>query len=382
MFTIQTLSCVKKYARLLTFNHKLVVHFLETFFSIWGAVWPYLLAIFLFGVLIGIHEFGHFSFAKLFKVRVNEFSIGMGPKIISKKKGDTAYSLRLFPIGGFVSMEGEDEDSDDENAFNKKTVWQRFIIIAAGAVLNLILGVIVVAICLGFSDLVGSTTVADFPETAVSDDYGLKVNDKILEINGTNIYSYRGISFNLLRDEDNKVDVLVKRDGEKLLLEDVQFGLTNVNGKNYVSQDFILYGYKPTVLNILGTAVGESASIVQMVWLSLVDLVSMKYGLEDISGPIGTVSAVAESTTTQVTFQDKILTALNFLSMITINVGIVNLIPFPALDGGRLLLLIVEKIRRKPLPAKVEAGINTVGLAVLLGFMAIVTFSDILKFFK
>ncbi len=355
---------------------------MDKIFSLWGAVWPYLLAIFLFGVLIGIHEFGHFFFAKLFKVRVNEFSIGMGPKIISKKKGDTAYSLRLLPIGGFVSMEGEDEDSDDENAFNKKPVWQRFIIIAAGAILNLILGVIVVAICLGFSDLVGTTTVAKFSENSVSNKHGLQVEDQILKINNDNIYSYRGISFNLLRDEDNKVDVLVKRAGEKVLLEDVQFALTNVNGKNYVSQDFKLYGLEPSVLNVLGTAVGESASIVQMVRLSLVDLVSMKYGLEDISGPIGTVSAVAESTTQSIGFRDKILTALNFLSMITINVGLVNLIPFPALDGGRLLLLIVEKIRRKPLPAKVEMGINTAGLVILLGFMAVVTFSDILKFFK
>ncbi len=355
---------------------------METILSLWSNVWPYLLAIFLFGVLIGIHEFGHFFFAKLFKVRVNEFSIGMGPKLISKKKGETAYSLRLFPIGGYVSMEGEDEDSEDENAFNKKPVYQRFIIIAAGAILNLILGVIVVAICLGFSELVGTQTVAKFPEASVSKDYGLQVNDTILEINDTKIYSYRGISFNLLRDDDNKVDVLVKRDGKKVLLEDVSFALTNVNGKNYVTQDFILYGYEPTFLNVLGTAFGESASIVQMVRLSLVDLVSAKYGLEDLSGPIGTVSAVAESTTSQATFKDKILTALNFLSMITINVGLVNLIPFPALDGGRLLLLIVEKIRRKPLPAKIENGINTVGLVILLVFMAVVSLSDVLKFIK
>ncbi len=358
------------------------MHFLETILSLWSNVWPYLLAIFLFGVLIGIHEFGHFFFAKLFKVKVNEFSIGMGPKLFSKKKGETAYSLRLFPIGGYVSMEGEDEDSEDDNAFNKKPVYQRFIIVAAGAILNLILGVIVVAICLGCSDLVGTRTVADFTETSVSDDCGLKVNDTIIEINGTNVYSYRGISFNLLRDDDNKVDVLVKRDGEKVLLEDVQFALTNIEGKNYVTQDFILYGYEPTFFNVLGTAVGESASIVQMVGLSLVDLVSAKYGLEDLSGPIGTVSAVAESTTSQVTFRDKILTALNFLSMITINVGLVNLIPFPALDGGRLLLLILEKIRKKPLPTKIEAGINTAGLVILLIFMAVISFSDVLKFIK
>lgn len=354
---------------------------MEKFLALWSSFWPYLLAIFLFGILIAIHEFGHFSFAKLFKVKVNEFALGMGPKIISKKKGETAYSLRLFPIGGFVSMEGEDEDSADERAFNKKPAWQRFIIVAAGAVLNLILGVIVVGICLSCSDLVGTRVVHSFLENSVSDTTGLQVGDEILKINNTPVYSYKGISFNLVRDADNKIDMVVRRNGEKVELTGVTFEQFEFDGRQYISQDFIIVGEKPTVFNVIKNAFLDSASIVQMVRLSLVDMLSGRYGMKDISGPIGTISAIAESTAEPEAFSDKILTALNFLSMITINVGVFNLLPLPALDGGRLFFIFIEMIRRKPIPADKEGKVHTVGLVFLLALMAVITISDIIKQF-
>ncbi len=347
--------------------------------AIWSNVWPYLLAIFLFGVLIAIHEFGHFSFAKLFKVKVNEFSLGMGPKLISKKKGETTYSLRLLPIGGFVSMEGEDEDSEDDRAFNKKPAWQRFIIVAAGAILNLILGVVVVAICLSCSDLVGTREVHSFYENATSQQTGLQVGDEILEINGTKVYSFKGISFNLVRDSDNKLDMTVRRNGEKVELKGVTFKQFEFDGRQYIEQDFIIVGEKPNILNVTKNAFLDSASIVQMVRLSLVDIVSGKYGIKDISGPVGTISAIAESTAEAEDFGDKMLTALTFLSMITINVGVFNLLPFPALDGGRLFFILVEMIRRKPIPAKKEGLVHTIGMVILLAFMAVVMVSDIIK---
>lgn len=347
--------------------------------AIWSNVWPYLLAIFLFGVLIAIHEFGHFSFAKLFKVKVNEFSLGMGPKLISKKKGETAYSLRLLPIGGFVSMEGEDEDSEDDRAFNKKPAWQRFIIVAAGAILNLILGVVVVAICLSCSDLVGTREVHSFYENATSQQTGLQVGDEILEINGTKVYSFKGISFNLVRDSDNKLDMTVRRNGEKVELKGVTFKQFEFDGRQYIEQDFIIVGEKPNIFNVTKNAFLDSASIVQMVRLSLVDIVSGKYGIKDISGPVGTISAIAESTAEAEDFGDKMLTALTFLSMITINVGVFNLLPFPALDGGRLFFILVEMIRRKPIPAKKEGLVHTIGMVILLAFMAVVMVSDIIK---
>lgn len=350
--------------------------------ALWSSVWPYLLAILLFGIIIAIHEFGHFFFAKLFKVKVNEFSLGMGPKLISKKKGETLYALRLFPIGGFVSMEGEDEESSDDRAFNKKPAWQRFIIVAAGAILNLILGVVVVAVCLSCSDLVGSRTVHSFVvEDAPSQISGLCAGDEIVEINDTHIYSAKGVSFNLVRDTDNKIDMTVIRDGEKLELKDVEFKQFEYDGKMYIEQDFALVGYEPTVGNVVKNAFLDSASIIQMVRLSLVDLVSGRYGLREVSGPVGTISAIAQSTAEPDLFAEKILMALNFLSMITINVGVFNLLPVPALDGGRLFFIFIEMIRRKPIPAKKEGLIHTIGLALLLGFMLIVSISDIVKLF-
>ncbi len=279
---------------------------MSTVLSIWSNVWPYLLAICLFGLLIAIHEFGHFSFAKLFKVKVNEFALGMGPKIFSKKKGDTVYALRLFPIGGFVSMEGEDEDSEDDGAFNKKPAWQRFIIVAAGAILNLILGVIVVAICLSGSELVGTRTIHSFADEAVSQKAGLQVGDEIIAINKTPVYSYKGISFNLVRDTDNKLDITVRRNGEKMELKGVEFNQFEFEGRQYIEQDFIIVGEEPTFLNVTKNAFLDSASIVQMVRLSLVDLVTGKYGMKDLSGPVGTISAIAESTSEPADFADKI----------------------------------------------------------------------------
>ena len=353
----------------------------DTIATVWGNVWPYLVAILLFGVIIAIHEFGHFFFAKLFKVKVNEFALGMGPAIFKKKIGETQYALRLLPIGGFVSMEGEDSESDDEGAFNKKKPYQRFIIVAAGAILNLILGVIVVSVCLSMQDLVGTREVHSFHENAISCEYGLKAGDEIIKINNTHIYSSRGISFNMVRDTDNKLDITVIREGKQVELKDVEFRQFEYEGRQYLEQDFYIVGVEHSVFNVVKTAILDSASIVQMVRLSLVDLCTGKYGMKDVSGPIGTISAIADSTAQGPTAKDKLFTALTLLSYITINVGVFNLLPVPALDGGRLFFIFIEIIRRKPINPKKEGIIHTVGLVLLLLFMAIVSISDIIKVF-
>lgn len=357
------------------------INIAETIATVWGNVWPYLVAILLFGVIIAIHEFGHFFFAKLFKVKVNEFALGMGPAILKKKIGETQYALRLFPIGGFVSMEGEDTESDDDRAFNKKKPYQRFIIVAAGAILNLILGVIVVAVCISMQNLVGSRVVHSFDEKAISCNYGLKEGDEIIKINDTHVYSSRGIGFNMVRDTDNKLDLTVIRDGKKVELKDVEFRQFELDGKMYVEQDFYIVGEPHTFFNVLENAVLDSASIVQMVRLSLVDLCTGKYGMKDVSGPIGTISAIADSTAQGPTAKDKLFTALTLLSYITINVGVFNLLPVPALDGGRLFFIFIEMIRRKPISPKKEGIIHTVGLVLLLLFMLVVSISDIIKVF-
>ena len=353
----------------------------DTIATVWGNVWPYLVAILLFGVIIAIHEFGHFFFAKLFKVKVNEFALGMGPAIFKKKIGETQYALRLLPIGGFVSMEGEDSESDDEGAFNKKKPYQRFIIVAAGAILNLILGVIVVSVCLSMQDLVGTREVHSFHENAISCEYGLKAGDEIIKINDTHIYSSRGIGFNMVRDTDNKLDITVIREGKQVELKDVEFRQFEYEGRQYLEQDFYIVGVEHTVFNVAKTAILDSASIVQMVRLSLVDLCTGKYGMKDVSGPIGTISAIADSTAQGPTAKDKLFTALTLLSYITINVGVFNLLPVPALDGGRLFFIFIEMIRRKPINPKKEGIVHTVGLALLLLFMLVVSISDIIKVF-
>lgn len=371
------------------------INIAETISNVWGNVWPYLVAVLLFGVIIAIHEFGHFFFAKLFKVKVNEFALGMGPAILKKKIGETQYALRLFPIGGFVSMEGEDTESDDDRAFNKKKPYQRFIIVAAGAILNLILGLIVVAICISMQNLVGSRVVHSFDEKAISCNYGLKEGDEIIKINNTHIYSSRGIGFNMVRDTDNKLNLTVIRNGEKVELKDVEFRQFELDGRMYIEQDFYVVGEAPEYVSVLGkqiispswvlkivkTSMLDSASIVQMVRLSLVDLCTGKYGMKDVSGPIGTISAIADSTAQGPTAKDKLFTALTLLSFITINVGVFNLLPVPALDGGRLFFIFIEMIRRKPISPKKEGIIHTVGLVLLLLFMLVVSISDIIKVF-
>ncbi len=350
--------------------------------ELWSKVWPYLVAILFFGLLISIHELGHFTFAKLFKVKVNEFSLGMGPALFKKKKGETLYALRLLPIGGYVSMEGEDEESQDENAFNRKKVWQKIIIVAAGAIMNLILGVVIVATVLSMEDLIGTNQVLRFHESAISQESGLKEGDKFLEIDGHRVFSDMDISFLMSRSDDGIFDMTVLRDGEKVELNDVTFK-TEKDGKyTYITYDFVVLGEKTTFSNIISNSFKRSASIARVVWLSFFDLVTGRYGLTDLSGPVGTVSVIADATASAVESKDGLINALTMMALISINIGIFNLFPLPALDGGRLFFLIIEGIRRKPIKPKYEGIIHGVGLALLLLLMLAVTFNDIVNIVK
>lgn len=341
-----------------------------------------MVAILFFGLLISIHELGHFTFAKLFKVKVNEFALGMGPAIFKKKKGDTLYALRLLPIGGFVSMEGEDEDSQDENAFNRKNVWQRIIIVAAGAVMNLILGVVIVATVLSMEDLIGTNQIIEFEKNAISQQTGLKEGDEIIEIDGHRVFSDMDISFLMGRSDDGVFDMTVLRDGKKTELKDVTFK-TEKDGKyTFITYDFVILGEEPTVLNVMSNAVKRSASIARLVWLSLFDLVTGRYGLTDLSGPVGTVNVIANAAAEAAVSRDGLISALTIMAFISINIGIFNLLPLPALDGGRLFFLLIEGIRRKPINPKYEGYIHGAGLALLLLLMLVVTFNDILNLIR
>lgn len=352
--------------------------------AVLSKVWTIALAILFFGVIIIIHEFGHFICAKLFDVKVNEFSIGMGPAIFKKQKGETQYSLRALPIGGYVSMEGEDEESEDERAFNKKKVWQRIIIVVAGATMNLILGLVIMAITLSAStDLIGTNTIKEFYPTAVSNQQGgLKEGDKFLKIDGHAVWSERDLSFLMSRSDNGIFDFVVERDGEKVELNNVAFKTEDVeyNGKTVtmITYDFVIVGEKPTFKNVFVNSFTQSASIVRTVWLSLFDVVTGRYGMSELAGPVGTVDIiadVAQSAAEEHNFEQLLF----IMALITINIGVANLLPLPALDGGRLMFLIIEGIRRKPVNRKYEGYIHAAGLALLLLLMVFVTYNDIVR---
>jgi len=350
-----------------------------SFSTLWGKAWPILVALLFFGLIIFLHELGHFTFAKLFKVKVNEFAMGMGPALFKFRKKETQYSLRLFPIGGFVSMEGEDEDSEDENAFNKKPCWQRIIIVAAGATMNLILGLIIVCFMVSSEDTIGTNYVADFRDDAVSSSYGIEVGDKIVKVNGKSVSTWLDLSYNMMSDKDGKFDFVLKRDGEKVEINNVQFKMRDYeDGTKAIYFDMYVLGVKPTVLNTVKYSFLETVSMVKIVYNSLFDLVTGQYGLNDMAGPIGTVDYIAETATTAVEETDYGY-ILMIMALITVNIGVFNLLPFPALDGGRLFFMLVELIRRKPVNPKYEGYVHAAGMILLLAFMVVISASDIYR---
>ncbi len=350
--------------------------------EIWSKVWPFLVAILFFGLLISIHELGHFTFAKLFKVKVNEFALGMGPAIFKKKKGDTTYALRLLPIGGYVSMEGEDEESQDENAFNRKKVWQKFIIVAAGAVMNLVLGIAIVATVLSMEQYIGTNKVLYFHENAVSQQTGLQEGDEFLEIDGHRVFSDMDVSFLMSRSDDGVFDMTVRRDGEKVELTGVTFKTEKEDKYTLITYDFVMLGEEPGVLNVIENSFRRTASIARLVWLSLFDLVTGQYGLTDLSGPVGTVNIIADAAAGAAQSKEGLITALTLMAFVSINIGVFNVLPLPALDGGRLFFLLIEGIRRKPINPKYEGYIHGAGLILLLLLMLVVTFNDIITLIK
>ena len=331
--------------------------------------WTILIAILFFGVIIMAHELGHFTFAKLFKVKVNEFSMGMGPKLFGKKKGETLYAVRLLPIGGYVSMEGEDEDSEDERAFNNKPCWQRIVIVVAGALVNIFLGLILVAIALGITDgLAGTNRLHSFivdEKTVASEYHGLKANDKVIKVDGRRVMYYTDVLY-LLSRTNGKADFVVERDGEKIELSDVEIHESQI----------IILGTDKTAGTVFKDTFKQSASICRMVWLSLFDMVTGKYSVKDVSGPVGVVDYMSDAAQTSVKTADY-TGLLTMMALITINIGLFNLLPVPALDGGRLFFLLIELVRRKPIKQKYEALVHGIGMAILLLFMVAITFKDI-----
>lgn len=342
--------------------------------SVWNTVYPILIAILFFELIIIIHEGGHFFAARMMKIKVNEFSIGMGPKLFQIKGKETKYTLRLILFGGYCAMEGEDEESNDERAFVNKKVWQRFFVVVAGAVMNLVLGSIIVLVIISSGNLVGTTEIAKFEDDAISRSYGLQVGDKIKSIEGMRVYTTNDVTTGLSRCEDGKIEMVVARDGKDITLN-IEFDTEEYEGMTYTKMDFWLRGVEKNFSNVISQTCKEFVSYARMVFLSVHDILVGRYGLSDMSGPVGAVSVVSQAVKT------SSYTMLRIMALLTINVGLFNLFPIPALDGWRLFVLAAEGITKKKLPQKAEYIINTVGLVLLLGLMCLVTFSDITKLF-
>ena len=345
-----------------------------------------LIAILIFGIIIMIHELGHFTVAKLCGIKVNEFAIGMGPKIISWGKNETKYSWRALPIGGFVSMEGEDDASDVPRAIRNKKVGQRLLVVLAGAIMNLVLGFILLVIITACSDAIVTTTVAQFyTDDAASHMSGLEVGDEIIKVNGMRVYTDTDISYQFQTDEDMVFEMTVRRNGEIVTLPNVKFDSTVLeDGTRSLVIDFIVYGEEVTPGSVLSYASRKFVSVARMIWLPLADLIQGKYSINDLLGPVGIVGAIGQvvGTTEQGVAVSEMLSNLcYFVAFITINVGIFNLLPIPALDGSRAVFLIIEGIRRKPIKPEHEGMVHLIGMAALLLLMVVVTVSDITKLF-
>ena len=352
-------------------------------------------AIFLFSVLIFVHELGHFTAAKLSGVQVNEFSMFMGPAIWKKQVGETLYAIRCIPIGGYCAMEGEDGGSDNPRSFDKAAWWKRLIILAAGAAMNFLIGVVlmVIVVLMVSVCLPGKQTavpvIASFEDYAtVNGENGLQAGDRIVEVDGEKLYSYSDFSMILSLNPGDVHDITVRRNGEKVVLKDFlleKHEVTLENGSTGLRYGINFTLSTPNFWEKLGMAWNQSLDTVRMVRLSLQMLLGGKVGIKDMSGPVGIVSEMSKVAAASDSKVTALLNMLYFGGFIAINLAVMNLLPIPALDGGRIFLLLVNTlftaVTKKKIPAKYEAYIHAAGMVLLLSFMAFVTFKDIWKLF-
>lgn len=347
-----------------------------------------LFAVLLFGFLIAIHEFGHFITAKLSGVRVNEFAIGMGPQILKKKGKETEYSLRLFPVGGFCAMEGEDEESDDPRSFSKAAFWKRCLILIAGSGMNFLTGLIILVCFFSGEDSYVTSTIDGFMEGNPAFEQGyLQEGDELLRIDGHMVLLNSDVSLLLGRGNGETVDLVIRRNGEKMRLEDVPLALREYEFEGETQLKYGLYFRvkESNLLSNIGLALRSSLNFARMVWFSLQDLFSGAAGLKDLSGPVGIVNAMSQVGQASATAWDAVLNLLYFGAFIAVNLAVMNLLPLPALDGGRLLFLLLNGLLsvtiRRQIPDKYESYVHFAGLVLLLLLMLVVGLNDIYKIF-
>ena len=349
-----------------------------------------LFAILLFSVLIFVHELGHFAAAKLSGVQVNEFSMFMGPALWKKQIGETLYSIRLIPIGGYCAMEGEDEDTDNPRSFQKAAWWKRLIILVAGAAMNFLVGVLLMIVVYLPAQQVVEPVIDSFESfSTVDGEGGLQVGDRIWELDGERIYVQSNFSLILSLNPGDRHDLVVKRNGEKVVLDDFLMEKHEVKNEDGTTQ--MLYGMNFTLTDLdfpgkIAYAWNQCLDTVRLVRLSLQMLLTGQAGLSDMSGPVGIVqqmSVVAESSPTAL---DALLNMLYFGAFIAINLAVMNLLPIPALDGGRVVGLLIttaaDAVTKKKIDPKYEGYLHGAGMILLLGLMAVIMFKDIFVIFK
>lgn len=349
-----------------------------------------IIAILIFGFLIATHELGHFTAAKLLGVKVNEFSIGMGPALFKRQKGETLYSLRLLPIGGFCAMEGEDDDdSADPRAFGRAAGWKKLIILCAGAAMNFLTGLVIILCLYADAAAFRAPIVVSFSEGWNAQEQGLQLGDRIVEVDGHAIYQVGNIGFFLSRARSDRVDVVVERDGERVTLEDYQF--FGVAGPDGTVSYYLGIGSGveendlPTLMRVTWF---EAVDLVRTVWISLGDLATGAVGLRDLSGPVGIVDIMTEVGSDPQLSPTPWAAARNFAdlsALIAVNLAVMNLLPLPALDGGRVFFLLLNgllyRLFKKRIDPKYEGYVHLAGLAALMCLMLAVTLSDVGKLF-
>ena len=356
-----------------------------------------LLAILMFSFLIFIHELGHFATAKLFGVQVNEFSLFMGPAIFKKQVGETLYAIRTIPIGGYCAMEGEDGESDNPRAFGRAKWWKKLIILVAGAFMNFVAGFAIFWILFGTTpgyEYIPEPVISGFYEgNAIEGEEGLQVGDKLYSIDGERVYTSSNISLLLnpqlgLSDDPAIHDIEVIRDGKKVLLEDFRMETRLIETEDGPRE---LYGMQLTAeprtfLSGLRYSWNSTIDTVRTVRLSLQMLLNGTAGFKDVGGPVMIVQTISQTAANSASTAAAILNVLYFCGFIAVNLAVMNLLPIPALDGGRAVCVLLntayEGVTHKKIDPKYEGYLHGAGMVLLLGLMALVTFKDIFTIFR
>ena len=350
-----------------------------------------LAAILIFGVLIAVHELGHFLAAKACGVPVHEFSIGMGPAIWQKETEETKYSLRILPIGGFCAMEGEEEDSDNPRALNNQNFWKKLLIYAAGSVMNFLTGLLILVVLFSGAKAFYTAEITDIAEgSSLAVPGGLQVGDLILSIDGEKVYNRGNVTLLLDLNTDGTYDFTVRRGGEKVTVRDLPLErktFPDGQGGTYTGFGFTMGGIEE--VNFFGRlrySWNSALDFVRTVRLSLEMLFTGQAGVSDLSGPVGIVDTMTEVGQQSATVKEAVENIAYIAALIAVNLSVMNLLPIPALDGGKIFFLVINQLSlllfKKQIPAKFENYIHVAGFILLMGLMAFVMFQDVWKLFQ